>query len=635
MKKVFLFLLLAVFSFSKSKANCQPGFNEIIIRIIPDNWPNEISWDLYTSGGTLLGNGTFTGDTLCVPADTCIAFGIYDSYGDGIFAPGGYWIYVNGNLAASGNNYGSSDMQILGCPTGMYCNDPLPLSYGPQWSMFDNTWYSFTPDSNGIYVLSTCDSNTCNTQVWVYTTCPPLPYTDGPMGSYVYNDDNCGIQASSSFMLVAGTEYIIRIGDYNNDCGDSIHFDFSYSGPVAGCMDPASCTFNPLATVSDTTACLYFPNPLCEGPDLRFDSLSFLNSLQLQTMTASNCDVAEGCVTGYGQRYVIAFTSKIDNVGTLDYYIGTPSSQPGMFNTNNCHGHAHYEGYGDYRLYDTTGFIVPAGHKNGYCVMDLCGMGQYTCGNMGISAGCYDVYGVGTQCQWVDITDVPDGDYRLAILINAQHLPDALGHYETNHLNNALQICIRITRNSAGVPSYSILPNCTPFVDCNGTPGGVAERDCNGICGGPSVYGDVNGDAVLNQSDIDSYMDQVQSMFSATPCNDLNADGQLNIFDVAQSNWCVYGNPNIAGGSHNHCRFPRNLISNLDTTELSISDWDQTNNYIDISLKNPRSGIKGFQFTLSGLAISSYVSLVNPGIFPVDLRVIPSMNQILAFGMND
>jgi len=635
MKKLLFVLGLFVISFTESKATCQAGYNQVIIQIIPDSWPAEISWDMYTSGGTLLANGGSVGDTVCVAVDSCIVFTIYDSYGDGIFSPGGYWLYLNGSPIASGGNYGSSDVQAIACPAGMYCNEPLPLTYGDRWTSFDDTWYTFTPDSNGIYVLSTCDSNTCNTQVWVYTACPPLPYTDGPMGSFVYNDDNCGLQASSSFMLVAGTDYLIRIGDKNNDCADSIHFNFSYSGPVTGCMDPASCTFNPLATVSDSTACAYYPNPLCQGPDLRFDSLSFLNSLQLQSFNAGNCDVAEGCVTGYGQRYVIAFTSKIDNVGTLDYYIGTPSSQPGMFNTNNCHGHAHYEGYGDYRLYDTTGFIVPAGHKNGYCVMDLCGFGQYTCGNMGISAGCYDVYGIGTQCQWVDITDVPDGDYRLAILINAQHLPDALGRYETNHLNNALQICIRITRNSSGIPSYVVLPNCTPFVDCNGTPGGVAEYDCNGVCGGSSVYGDLNADAVLNQSDINTYMDQVQSVFAATPCNDLNADGQLNIFDVAQTNWCVYGNPSIQGGSHNHCRFPRNIISNLDITELSIYDWDQTNNYIDIALKNPRTGVKGFQFAISGIAISSYVSLVNPGVFPVDLRVIPSLNQILAFGQND
>jgi hypothetical protein len=39
------------------------------------------------------------------------------------------------------------------------------------------------------------------------------------------------------------------------------------------------------------------------------------------------------------------------------------------------------------------------------------GTGGYNCGNMGISAGCADVYGSGTTCNWIDITDVDTGDY--------------------------------------------------------------------------------------------------------------------------------------------------------------------------------------------------------------------------------
>ncbi|MFM2136444.1 MAG: hypothetical protein RL021_1844, partial [Bacteroidota bacterium] len=435
------------------------------------------------------------------------------------------------------------------------------------------------------------------------------------------------------FNLMPGTTYLIRVGDRLNDCTTPVHFTFEYIGPLTGCMDPAACNYDPMATAAGP--CYYYPNPMCQGPDLLFDSLSFVNSLSMMTFTAGTCDVAEGCVTGYGTRHVITFTSKIDNIGTLDFYIGSPSSQPGMFNTNNCHGHAHYEGYGDYRLYDTSNAIVPAGHKNGYCVIDLCGMGQYTCGNMGISAGCYDAYGAGTQCQWVDITDVPDGDYRFAIIINSQHLPDALGRYETNFTNNALQICIRITRNGAGIPSYSILPSCTPFVDCNGLPGGTAVMDCNGVCGGPGLYADANGDAVVNVTDVTSYLDIVQSQFGATPCNDLNSDGDLTVFDVAQVNWCVYGNPGIPGGTHNHCSFPRNIVNLTDTTELSIIAFDPLNNYFDVGLRNPRTASKGFQFTVSGVNVSNYSSLLNPGTSPLDLRYIPSTREFLGFTLLD
>ncbi|MFM9028831.1 MAG: lysyl oxidase family protein [Bacteroidota bacterium] len=627
-------IIISVFISTKTHAACQPGTEEVVIRIVPDSWPQEISWQLAVNGSGIIGSGNYVGDTICVPTGTCLEFTINDSYGDGIYSPGGYWLYINGVQVANGNAYGFQDIVALNCPPGMHCTSPIALSYGFQWTQYEDQWYSFTPDSSGMYSLSTCDSNTCNTQLWVYTACPSLPYSDGPMGTYIYNDDQCGQQAAMTFMLVANTTYLVRVGDNQNSCINPIGFSFEYAGPVTGCMDPTACNFNPLATVGDS--CYYYPHPTCQGPDLLFDSLSFVNSLGLATMTAATCDVAEGCVTGYGTRHVIRFTSKIWNQGTADYYIGTNATQPGMFNTNNCHGHAHYEGYGDYRLYDTAGFVVPAGHKNGYCVMDLCGTGQYTCGNMGISAGCYDVYGVGTQCQWVDITDVPDGDYRLAIIVNSQHLPDALNRYETNFLNNALQICIRITRNSSGVPSYSVLPNCTPFTDCNGVPGGTSMIDCNGICGGTSVFGDVNGDAALTVAEVDTYLDQIQAGFSATPCNDLNGDGALNIFDAAQMNWCIYGSTFIpGGGSHNHCRFPRNIINPQDSTELSIIGYDPINGYVDIGLRNPRSGVKGFQFTMSGINISSYMSLTNPGVAPIDLRYKPSTKEFFAMTVND
>jgi hypothetical protein len=628
------FLLIALAIPRISNASCQPGTNEVIIRIVPDSWPQEISWQLSVAGAGMITSGTFTGDTICVPTGTCLEFVINDSYGDGIFSPGGYWLYVDGVQVATGNAYGSQDMVALNCPPGMHCTSPFPLTYGFHWTQYDDEWYSFTPDSSGMYSLSTCDSNSCNTQLWVYTTCPSLPYTDGPMGTYVYNDDQCGQQASMTFMLAAGTTYLVRVGDYQNSCTGPVGFGFSYSGPISGCMDPSACNFNPLATVSDS--CYYYPHPTCQGPDLHFDSLSFLNSLSIQTVTAGSCDVAEGCVTGYGTRYVMSFTSKIWNSGTADFYIGTNATQPGMFNTNNCHGHAHYEGYGDYRLYDSAGFVVPAGHKNGYCVMDLCGTGQYTCGNMGISAGCFDAYGAGTQCQWVDITNVPDGDYRLAIIVNSQHLPDALNRYETNYLNNALQICIHLSHNASGVPTYTVLPNCTPFVDCNGLPGGTAEVDCNGNCGGPAVFGDVNGDANITVAEVDTYLDQIQAGFSATPCNDLNADGSLDIFDAAQMNWCIYGSNYIpGGGSHNHCRFPRNIVNPQDSTELSIIAYDPINGYVDIGLRTPRSGIKGYQFSMSGINVSSYMSLTDPGIAPVDLRYRQTGCEFFAMTVND
>jgi hypothetical protein len=307
-----------------------------------------------------------------------------------------------------------------------------------------------------MYVVSTCSLATCDTRLYIYQDCPGgASLTDGPEGTYAYNDNVCGDQSSVNVMMLQGQTYKIRVGDVNNNCTGPVNFQLLYNGEITGCTDLTACNYNPLATASDGS-CIYFPDPMCAGPDLAFDSLAFTSSLTLFTHNAQECDIQEGCVTGYGSRQVIAFSSKIDNIGLMDYYIGTPGSQPEMFNLVNCHGHTHYEGYGDYRLYDMNNNLIPAGHKNGFCVMDLCGFGQYNCGNMGISAGCYDVYGVGTQCQWIDVTEVPDGDYRLAVIVNSTHVPDALGRQEVNYVNNALQVCMRFTRTN-GVLSWQLL----------------------------------------------------------------------------------------------------------------------------------------------------------------------------------
>ena len=69
------------------------------------------------------------------------------------------------------------------------------------------------------------------------------------------------------------------------------------------------------------------------------------------------------------------------------------------------------------------------------------GTGQYGCGNMGISAGCGDIYGSGLSCQWIDVTDVEDGTYYLIVRANYDFIPDALGRAENSYENNHAWLC--------------------------------------------------------------------------------------------------------------------------------------------------------------------------------------------------
>ncbi len=641
MKKQLPLLLCILFlSTMQLYSSCPPGNTEIIVHIVPDNYYYEVSWTITDNQGTIIASADSSeGDTVCVPIGNCNIFTIYDSYGDGIYSPGGYYVYVDGVLTSSGNAFGATAQATINCPPGSYCTSPLPIAYGTHTASYDNTWYTFTPDTTGTYVISTCGMNTCNTKVWVYQTCPTPPYSEGVQGTFGYNDSsNCGEQAEVSTILMANTTYYIRIGDSNDSCASSIDFTFSYAGGIRGCTDIFACNYSPMATEEDSS-CIYYPNPLCAGPDLEIDSASFVSSLALTSTTASTCDVAEGCVLGYGTRYVLRFTSRINNIRTLDFYIGNSSTQPGMFNLNNCHGHPHYEGYGDYRLFDMNNNMVPAGHKNGYCVIDVgcfSGTGQYGCSNMGISAGCYDQYGAGTQCQWIDITDVPTGDYRVAVVINSKHLPDAMGRYETNYVNNATQVCIHIDNTPPAAPTFSILPTCTPYVDCIGVPGGNAETDCNGVCNGPDVFGDVYQSSTLDSQDVYTYMDMFQSQIAATNCNDLNRDSTLSVYDAALINWCRRSGPlHPSGSAHNHCNFPRNVTNPTELAVLSINNVNFTQNYVDVDILHPSSNVAAYQFTMSGITISNVVSLVNPVAFPADVRFIAGTNEVICISLVD
>ncbi|MCB0763728.1 MAG: hypothetical protein KDB84_03415, partial [Flavobacteriales bacterium] len=410
---------------------CPGGESEMVITITPDNWPAEISWNVQ-DGGSVIASGNADGGTICVPEGECVIFTILDSYGDGIIQGGGYSVTLDGILVASGgsqygNNYTYSQSTELNCPPGFSCGNPLTVGEGTHTAPVADTWYSFTAPASGTYLITTCGLANCDTRIWVYDHCTGLVPDQSPAGTMYFADGGCmsGPQAQLSANLGEGETVWIRIGDTEGACGGgSIEWSINYSGPISGCTDINSCNFDPLATVDDGS-CIAWGSPDCpQAPDLIVDQDRLMTSLNLSTYTADqgNCYIAEGCLTGYGEREILRFSTRIANIGQLDYYIGTPQANPDQFELQNCHGHVHYKGYAEYLLYDDQGQELAIGFKNGFCVMDIdCnggGTGQYGCGNMGISAGCADVYGSGTSCNWLDITGVPEGSYTLVVRTN-------------------------------------------------------------------------------------------------------------------------------------------------------------------------------------------------------------------------
>ncbi len=123
--------LIIIGATQKSQAQCSTGYSEIIVSIVPDNYPNETSWDIKDTANTIIASGTINNDTLCYLTGKLLHFTIYDSYGDGIccgYGNGSYNVYIDGNLIASGGQFAFSETTFFNYPPG-YIRSKLINAY--------------------------------------------------------------------------------------------------------------------------------------------------------------------------------------------------------------------------------------------------------------------------------------------------------------------------------------------------------------------------------------------------------------------------------------------------------------------------------------------------------------------------
>ncbi len=649
-------LLLLAFSLCNlavwAQPDCQEGEVALIVELHTDNWGYESSWSVTTVGGEVLDaveTGTLANNQLyetqiCLPEGECVLFELGDTYGDGLINAGYIILILGEDTIANDPTFNFSYSLATNCNPGQVCDQAVTVGEGTYTTTYDNHWYEFTPDSVGTYLISTCGFTDCDTKIWVYDECDGNGFAEDNAGITFFddNDSECAPQAMIEAYFDPNTTYLIRIGDNEDACGDSLTWQIQYLGPVMGCTDPNSCNYNPLASVDDGS-CIAQGDPACpDGPDLVMREDVLQSSLQLWTIDNSDpCLIEEGCVTGYGQRDVIRFSTRIDNIGEMDYYIGVPSEENTQFTWNNCHNHFHYDGYAEYLLFDMDGNQLPSGFKNGFCVIDLgCmwGSGQYGCGNMGITAGCYDEYWRSLSCQWVDITDVPDGEYIFVTRVNWDNAPDALGRLEKDTLNNWAQVCINVDRSS-GVLQVDFDMECEPFSDCFGTLYGNAQPDCAGECGGTAIRGDVNENGSQEMADAGAYVTSILAAdIEATTCNDLNSDGEITVYDAALLADCLnYGAAHVHEGVtiHDHCNLPGGVVNNLDTVSFTILDANFDDGYLDIGMRNLYNRVNAYQFQVQGVQVTGVMSLIDPIMFPVGPLANMSTGEVIGISYQD
>ena len=194
-------------------------------------------------------------------------------------------------------------------------------------------------------------------------------------------------------------------------------------------------------------------------PNITINATRLQSSVIFRTaqFKPTDCAVVEGCVSGVGKRRLMKFDVQTPNIGTADLVLGSPINNP-AFIFSPCHGHYHLEGYAVYELLLPNGAAVVVngmkvvGHKQAFCLEDYepwyanAGQAKYTCDYQGISMGWSDTYGSYLDCQWIDVTGVPVGNYLLRVTINGG--PNGSHVFqESNYTDNVATVPVTIPRH--------------------------------------------------------------------------------------------------------------------------------------------------------------------------------------------
>ena len=604
------------------------NLHRLEIDIVPDGFPQETSFVVVTEAGDTLHTGGAEGLDVCIP-DGCVSVWMYDSGADGFSIGGTYQIRYDGTVLRDGEHFDAALLTLVGCPEGSSCDSAIDLLLPPNGDTLSfvaplsSTWYYFQVDTTGQYRFSTCDLTGCDTRIHLYDYCDMAVFETSSEAFITMSDDDCGLQSVVTPVLISGETIYIQIegdGDCNAGAG-GVPFEAHYLGGIPGCMNIEACNYLPIATTADT--CYLAGDPECPniGPDLIINGPRAYSTLEMTLENSSDgCMIEEGCIQGYGSREIVRFDTEIANIGTEDYFIGAPSAQPDQFEWDACHNHYHYEGYAEYALYDASGSPLPTiGFKNGFCVLDLgsCNYGggpqKYTCSNMGITAGCQDIYSRYLDCQWVDITDLDAGDYTLVIRVNWDYSPDANGSYELNYANNAVAVCFSFERDASGTAiNFAKYEDCPVPVDCLGHPFGSEEPDCAGNCPGFLVKGDLDQDGEVDADDPLLYADLlIDGVESSAPCVDLNGDGTLSITDVALAADCAHLGHNHLGdnGVEDHCDWNGPLLVPDEEVMFSLILPHEDSSFVDLYVHNPQTWLSGWSVQLDGAAFTALTPL--------------------------
>jgi hypothetical protein len=294
------------------------------------------------------------------------------------------------------------------------------------------------------------------------------------------------------------------------------------------CSDPPASSdapvtdarLEPADAAPDAPVDAYAGPPL---PDLTINLQRAIVDLALEQRTfaedACELDPSESCIGGPGTRTLLRFAVETPNIGTDDLVLGTPSGSNDNFVYSPCHDHFHFEGYAVYQLVDDQDNEVATGQKQAFCLLDtekyltddptVGDDVKYFCGYQGIQRGWSDVYNARLPCQFIDVTDTPEGNYTLRVTINSAQTLE-----EISYANNQVDIPIDLGSADLSTPTEPCPAGFDPHAtdglhrecgwDFAGTfacqPGTLVDLGCAETC---SNLGSCTGDPMLRVCDPD------------------------------------------------------------------------------------------------------------------------------------
>jgi hypothetical protein len=172
---------------------------------------------------------------------------------------------------------------------------------------------------------------------------------------------------------------------------------------------------------------------------------------------------------------------------------------------------------------DGVGDVIASGAKISFCLLDVTlhdgslpgspNNGEYgSCGStQGISVGWADVYDDSLADQWIDVTDVPDGDYWLESVVDRNNRIA-----ESDETNNVTRIKITL-----GPPP----PDDFPDTIAEATPIALAAR-------GPTTQTGVIGES--RDVDVFSFVAKKKGKTTITQSSSGGLDSYLIVYDANQ-----------------------------------------------------------------------------------------------------